>query len=231
MVNKWPWAVHRWVSPPTCLLCGAPGTGDRDLCAACADELPWHGAACRRCAASLSAGEICGACLNQVPHFDRTFATFSYKEPLAGLLHRLKYRGRLEGARLLGELMAHDLEQRVECVPQRIIPVPLHLGRLRERGYNQALELARPLARRLRVPLDFRLCRREKVTAAQTDLSPAERARNVRGAFVADCPYPVRHVAIVDDVMTTGSTVGEFARTLRVSGVEQIDVWVCARTT
>lgn len=230
MVNKWLMAAQGWVYPATCLLCGAQGAEGRDLCAACADELPWHGPACTRCATPLAAGDICGACLKKAPPFACTLATFSYREPLAGLLHRLKYRGRLEAARLLGELMAEDLARRVERVPQCIVPVPLHSERLRERGYNQALELARPLARHFRVPVDYCHCHRDKATQAQTDLSPGERMRNVRGAFVVERPYCARHVAIVDDVMTTGSTVGEFARSLHASGVEQIDVWVCART-
>ena len=114
--------------------------------------------------------------------------------------------------------------------PEVIIPVPLHTGRLRERGFNQALELARPVAARLRIPINIHACARTRGTAAQSDLPAAQRTKNVKGAFELREPLKeVHRVAIIDDVMTTGATVDELARVLIAAGVENVQVWVCAR--
>lgn len=114
-------------------------------------------------------------------------------------------------------------------MPHYLLPVPLHPERLRERGYNQALELARPLSRILGIPIAHRLCTRRRATLAQTSLDGGERRRNLRGAFLPSLGEMPRHVAIIDDVVTTGTTVEELARTLRLAGVEVVEVWACAR--
>ncbi len=121
----------------------------------------------------------------------------------------------------------------MDAYPQLILPVPLHRNRLRERGYNQALELGRPIAQRLAIPLSSRLVRRVRPTLPQSDMgSPAARRRNLTGAFQAVEPHAVvQHVAILDDVMTTGATVMELARLLRREGVRRVDVWCCARAS
>jgi len=116
-------------------------------------------------------------------------------------------------------------------MPEIIIPVPLHRTRLRERGFNQALEIARPIARSLSIPVDYKSCERVRKTSAQSLLPAAERRKNIKGAFRVTRPIAARHVAILDDVMTTGHTVQELAATLRKAGVERIDVWVVARTS
>ena len=125
-------------------------------------------------------------------------------------------------------VLAAALAPRVEPLPARLVPVPLHRNRLRRRGYNQAVELARPLGRALGLPVAPRLCRRQRPTPAQAELTGSDRRRNVRGAFAVAAPVP-RHVAIVDDVVTTGSTVGELARVLRRAGAERVEVWAVAR--
>jgi ComF family protein len=114
--------------------------------------------------------------------------------------------------------------------PEWIIPVPLHAERLRERGYNQALEIARPIAKKLQIPLQTRYCTRILPTLAQASMTAEERRRNMKNAFAVEELFQARHVAIVDDVLTTGSTVSEFARMLKKSGVARVDVWCCART-
>ena len=208
-----------------------------DICLSCQTGLPFQTLACYRCASPLHGIKddmaLCGRCLTDPPSYDRTLSAFRYAYPVDQLIHDLKFNRKLAIARLLGELMAQQITKRVHLtspsLPQMIIPVPLHPARLRERGYNQATELARPIARALNIPIDYRHCQRPRATAIQSDLPASERPRNVKGVFSVVKKIPVRHVVIVDDVMTTGATVAELATTLRNAGVEKIDVWVCAR--
>jgi ComF family protein len=152
----------------------------------------------------------------------------SYQTPANHLLQGLKFNGRLEMARVLGELMANWLENVIDNQPDIVIPMPLHKDRLRERGFNQAVELALPITRHLDLHMDRHSCVRLKTTTPQSDLSRKERIKNVRGAFKVLRPMS-GHVVIIDDVMTTGSTAHEFAKTLLQAGATSVDVWVCAR--
>ncbi|QFY91146.1 ComF family protein [Magnetovirga frankeli] len=215
--------------PPCCSLCGAAGVGDWDICAECLADLPRLGACCQRCALPLAVPGLCGACMQRSPLFDRCICPLLYQGPVPGLITGLKFHNRLAHARLLAELMWQRLEQEVEW-PELILPVPLHPLRLRQRGYNQALEIARPLARRLGRPLSIRHCRRQRATSAQSELPKRQRQKNLRGAFVLDRPLGVGHLALLDDVVTTGSTVNELARLLKGAGVQRVDVWALART-
>ncbi len=228
-VNNWLKNVQ--ILPPrVCALCGAAhcveGLG---LCAGCHGGLPWLGRACPGCALPLPASGQCGACQRRPPPYQRLLAAFHYQPPVSDLIQALKFHGVLSHARLLGEVMADVLAVAVEDRPRLMVPVPLHGRRLRQRGYNQALELARPVARRLGIPLGLHCCRRVVDTAAQSDLSAAARRRNVRNAFRARWQKGLEHVALIDDVMTTGHTVAAAVRSLRAAGAERVEVWVCAR--
>jgi ComF family protein len=217
------------VFPPRCLLCGAPGAENRDLCDGCAADLPRNRVCCARCALPLkTAAALCGECIKREPPFAATFAPFEYAHPLDLLLVRLKFSRNLAAGRVLVQLALDALAECEVSVPQAIVPVPLHRDRLRERGYNQALELARPLAAALGVPMRELLVRR-RATTPQSDLDAAVRRRNVRGAFDPIAEELPAHVALVDDVMTTGTTIRECARVLRRAGVDRVDVWVIAR--
>jgi ComF family protein len=234
MVYRWIKKLQFWLLPPTCLLCGAPGESERDLCAGCHADLPLNSQACQQCGIPLryaSTELICGECQQQPPAFDRTFAPLLYQPPVDYLIKGLKFSGRLAAARLLGEWLGDALQQRVGNLPEYLIPVPLHPSRLRERGFNQSLELARPVARRLGIPLLPQGVRRIRHTQPQTQLAAEARRSNVQGAFAVSRLLQARHVAILDDVITTGSTVNEIARVLRAAGVEEIEVWACARTS
>ncbi len=215
--------------PAHCLACGEPGEAGRDLCAACHAALPRIACACRRCAIPLATPGTCGRCLRREPPLHAVHAAFVYAAPLDRLLPRYKFHHDLAAGRLLAGLMASALSG-VER-PGLLVPVPLHPGRLRERGYDQALELARPLATALQLPLDASLLRRHRPTAAQSDLGAMARRRNLRGAFIVRPRRPLPdHVALVDDVMTTGATLHAAALALRRAGVRRVDAWVCART-
>ncbi|MGZ8243872.1 ComF family protein [Methylomagnum sp.] len=230
-VNKWPRIIQDWLYPPTCLLCGDPGDRGRDLCKPCADSLPRIMTACPRCAVPLASieSQLCGPCQTRPPVFDAAHAPLHYEEPVRHLVVSLKFGARYPSARLLGALLADSLASRAN-LPEVIIPVPLHPSRYRKRGFNQSTEIARVVSRRLAIPLDLHACRRVRATTAQSRLTARERRRNVRRAFACPSALPYRHVAIIDDVLTTGMTANEVARTLRRAGVEKIEVWACART-
>lgn len=222
----------RALLPARCLLCGGVGAAGRDLCAGCQADLPRNTTCCARCALPLAhAAAQCGECLRREPAFCRAWAPFRYGHPLDLLEARFKFRRDLAAGRVLSELFIESARREpLLPLPQCLVCVPLHPSRLRERGFNQALELARPLAGALDIPLDLDLLRRTRPTAAQTGLDARERRRNLRGAFAVvergDIPD---HVAILDDVMTTGSTLNECARVLRRAGVGQVVVWALAR--
>ncbi len=228
-VNKWLSTAHDWFLPANCVLCGRAGDQGRDLCGACAAELPYLKDACQHCAIPLPHAGICGQCLKNPPSFDAAYAVFDYQPPLAQLIQGLKFNGKLYNARLLGGLMAERFAQMEFSLPELLIPVPLANDRLRERGFNQALELARPLAKALNVPISANYCRRVRPTTPQTGLDAKARQQNLRGAFEVRLREPVEHVAIVDDVMTTASTAEMLARSLKRAGVGRVEVWLCAR--
>ncbi len=216
--------------PPRCLLCGEPGRQGRDLCRPCGDALPWNRRACLRCALPLTASEsACGHCLRHPPLVDETHAALVYAFPVDRLLPRLKFHADLACGRLLSQLMIEAFAALPR--PDALIPLPLHRHRLRARGYDQALELARPLARAFALPLlDDALIRR-RGTPPQSRLDAAARRRNLRGAFAVASTAPLpAHVAVIDDVVTTGATLHAAAHALRRAGAQRVDAWVCART-
>lgn len=215
--------------PSHCLLCGARGQGALSLCADCAAELPRNASCCTRCALPLATpAPLCGRCLKREPPWDAAWVPFRYEWPLAQLEARFKFGGDLAAGRTLS--LAWIAASHPAGLPQAIVPVPLHRSRLRKRGYNQALELAKPLARSLGVPLLQDVLRRNRATNAQTELTAVQRRRNVRGAFAAHFDgVPLEHVAVLDDVFTTGATLSECTRVLKRAGVRRVDVWALAR--
>lgn len=228
-------AAQCW--PPRCLVCDEAGDGRslRDLCPACEAALPWLETVCHQCALPLAAGEpasLCGQCLRQpLRHLAAVHASFRYAAPVSQLLPRLKFHQCLASARLLAQLMQQGLRTRpLPLLPHALVPVPLHRQRLRQRGYDQALELARPLARALGIPLRDNLLRRIRATSAQSRLGRSERRRNLRHAFcVREGASVPAHVTLFDDVMTTGATLEAAAQALHAAGACRVDAWVCAR--
>jgi ComF family protein len=231
MVNGWRGRVQQWLYPPICLLCGSAGADGLDLCAGCRADLPLITTPCLRCGEPLPRIGICGACLHRPPPFDRAVVPFRYQPPVDELIKGFKFHGRLNAGRVLRELLATTVAARLADPPDVIVPVPLHRRRLRERGFNQALEIARGLGRELGIRVDGRACRRRRPTRSQSELPHAERRRNIRGAFEVVAPLLGRDAAIVDDVLTTGNTVAEMARILRQAGAQRIEVWALARAT
>jgi ComF family protein len=216
--------AQRWVGQD-CALCGTD-SGLEVLCSDCLSELPTLPECCPRCALPSPGSTVCGACLQTPPHFDGTVALWRYEFPCDRLVQALKYRARLALAACFAGCFSSRPLPRVDLV----VPMPLHKKRLSERGFNQAVEIAGSLARRMDWPLESRGAVRLRHTAPQTGLPYAERARNVHGAF--ECPLDLRgaRVGVVDDVMTTGATLNELARVLKRAGASRVENFVIART-
>ena len=231
------WArLERVVLPPHCLLCGDDGDNGRDLCRACAQSVVRNPICCPRCALPLQVpAPACGECLQRQPPFEAAFAPYLYAHPLDLLMTRLKFGRSLAAGRVLSELWSEAITVMAPALPTLFVPVPLHASRLRERGYNQAFELLRPLVRSLQIPLAESLLERTRATPAQANLDAGARRRNLRGAFEFHAPAlqgmapAAVHVALVDDVMTTGATLRECARVLQRAGIGRIDAWALAR--
>lgn len=225
MVNKCLERARRWWLPQSCLRCESHA--DADFCEPCRNTLPWLKQACRVCAAPLPAVGVCGVCQRQPPAFGTTVALFRYAPPIDGLIWQLKYHQRLSPARVLGALLA----ARAAALPRPdvLVPTPLHPSRLRARGYNQAAEIARTAGKALGIPVNRHVLVRTRATPSQTDLPHAARRANVRNAFAVREPIGGRHIAVVDDVMTTGATADAMARCLRRAGAAAVSMWVIAR--
>jgi len=178
------------------------------------------------CGVPLSSGAICGTCLAHPPAFNRVLAAFAYEFPVDALIHAFKYGRRLALAPVLGNMLAAVNPLDVDV----LVPMPLAPRRLADRGFNQALELARFVSRRHRIPMVPGACRKIVETPPQAALPWKERARNVRRAFVCDTVFSGLRVAVVDDVLTTGATLNELARVLRKAGAVEVIGCVLART-
>ena len=211
--------------PQDCLLCGEGGCADL-LCHACRADLPRLPAdACPRCAQPSPGGAVCGGCLRHPPAFDATRAAFRYGFPLDRLVQMLKFGHRLAVADFLARAMLAAGRPEGEC----LIPVPLSRPRLAGRGFNQALEIARPLARETGLPLLPRVCLRAQDTPPQSALPWKVRRANVRRAFECQADFSGRSVILVDDVMTSGATLDELAGVVRLHGAARVSCWVAAR--
>ncbi len=209
-----------------CLLCGAMSQHG-SWCAACDASLPYlQGAHCPVCALPTPDGAPCGRCLKKQPLFARTVAPFAYAFPLDRLVQALKFNGQLHLANGLADRLARCATHRPDC----IVPMPLHPARLAQRGHNQSLELARRVADRLDIPLLPNACLRVRDTPPQSELKWKEREKNMRKAFRCTEDFSGKHVAMVDDVMTSGASLNALALALRRAGAREVSAWVIART-
>lgn len=213
---------------PTC----CPGCGVRarsGFCAHCRAELVELAAPCRRCGLDLPTVE----CPLTTTRWQcaRVLAPYAYAEPLQRHIQALKFGGRRNVGRILGELLLdHVVAQGLADEIDVLVAVPLHRHRLIERGYNQAIEIARPLAATLRLPLWIRGIERRRATAAQSQLSAGQRRANLRGAFTVSRSFSGLTVALVDDVLTTGATANALARELLRAGADTVHAWAVARS-
>lgn len=219
-----------WLMPRTCVCCGFNSQDAAlDLCKYCYMLLPWTKHACYNCAKEIKDNNIgCVNCLHSKIAYDRVCALFYYQKPLIRLINTLKFRGQLYPANLFASLLCDKIPTwyKQTTLPEVIIPMPIHIDRFRERGYNQAIEIARPLAKALHIPLDITSCVR--VTHTKTQAQLHKRFVNVHAAFKVK-PLQYQHVAILDDVVTTGNTVQSLSLALQNRGVLNIDIWCVCR--
>lgn len=224
-------ALRLLLGGPVCRGCGGRTATLERLCTVCLVDLPWNRHACPHCAVPVpSASTPCGRCAKH-PLFDRATVPLLLRTPVREWVHRTKYRASFADAELLAGLFVEAIaRQRSAPLPELIVPVPLHSGRLRRRGFNQAAVLADFVARRLGIGLAPDRVRRIRATPDQIGLDAAHRRRNLRGAFAADHALEGKRIALFDDVLTTGSTLAELARTCRDAGAASVEVWAIART-
>ena len=213
-----------------CFLCAGHNQTRKAICPGCLNDLAFNTEACPACAKPSTASKICADCLNQPwISIDNTWALFQYRYPVNQIIQHLKFKQGIDVANFLGSMLAELFISTGTILPDSVIPVPLHSSRLISRGYNQSVELSRSLSKQLGVDLDTVTCKRVRATLPQTDLPVKKRKQNVRNAFSVSEKISYSHVLLVDDVITTGSTINELARTLRHAGVKKIDVLACTR--
>lgn len=225
-----------WLLPTRCLWCGLNSDNTLALCKECQHHLAQPSFSCPYCALTINRpiNTTCGSCVTSPNDFYKIIAPFTYANPISHFITRLKFHGHLALAELLGQLLAQAIEKqgiKEQAMPDMIVPIPLHKTRYRERGYNQALEIAKPIARHFDLPLVTNLIRRVRLTSPQSELDAKTRQINIKNAFKVEKKLQSRYVVLVDDVVTTGNTVNEVSRCLLESGVERIDVWAMARVS
>jgi len=219
------------VMPSSCLLCGG-SSPKGPVCTGCTRDLTRTGLVCGRCGSPISTYHLCPPCLRDPPPVDRTVAPLAYGGATRRLVHALKFEGRLPVAGCLGEILAREVTTQGDVAVDVLVPVPLHVARLRGRGFNQAAEIAAAVSKRLGIPLaPQHACLRHSGTIPQSQVQGRRaRRRNVAGAFAVSWgAFSGQRVALVDDVMTTGSTVYELARAIRKAGAIRVEAWVCCR--
>ncbi|SEJ88779.1 ComF family protein [Pseudomonas sp. NFR16] len=229
--------VYIWLkSEQMCLLCDEQTDSPHAICIACESDLPWLIDQCERCALPLPmSGLICAQCTRHSPAFNEVIVPWLYDFPIDALVTRFKHQGKWPLGRLLAQLLAQTLQHRFDeglGQPDVMIPVPLANKRLRQRGYNQAAMIAHWLGDALKLAVSEKLIKRTKDTPAQQGLDARARKRNLRDAFVLSEPAGVTdlHIALIDDVLTTGSTADALARLLIQAGARKVDVYCLART-
>ena len=217
--------------PAICSLCNQHHRGHSAICAECHAHIKPIGPACYHCALPLPLGDflVCGHCCKKKPYVDHAIAAYRFEEPLRTLLHEFKYHEGLYLCSFLATLILNTLPPAAKET-QCLIPVPMHIKRLRQRGFNQAAELTKQLGQTLQRPYHLSLCKKIINTVPQASLNAQQRSKNLRDAFYVN-PLPYQHVTLVDDLLTTGSTVNELAKTLKEQGVRRVDVWCCAKVT
>lgn len=230
-MSRWMNALLGFFLPSMCLSCqcviATPG-----CCPICTVHLPWLSNSCRRCAKPIAAAGLCGPCYFKPPAFYQTVSPFCYAAPIDRWLVGLKFYEQLTVAPFLAECLWKKccVTYQQQAWPQLLIPVPLHSARLRQRGFNQALVIARYVAKLSHLPLSRYSVIKHRLTSPQTTLSKNARRRNLKNAFSVTKNLNVSHVALIDDVYTTGATAQAVASLLLKHGVKRVDVWCVART-
>ena len=221
----------RKLLPNRCLLCHCPVSSALPLCKPCQLELPWLGTQCQHCALPMATNSTCGECLQKPPPWRQCIAAFEYSPPVKQLISQYKQNANLAAGRVLASLLTKAVQLNVEPpLPQLLLPVPMHWRGQLKRGFNQSYDLARMIAAELGIAVSYHHLRKRHHTEAQHHLPRKQRQQNLRGQFEAAKSVSGLRVALVDDVVTTGSTAKALAALLKKEGAEQVDIWCVART-
>jgi ComF family protein len=223
--------LKHFIFKQNCLLCTGLQANTHAVCSACLNGLSWQpNTACPQCGLA-SIGITCGSCLNNPPDFDVTHAVFLYQFPIDAMMQRYKYGNHLNIGNSFGQFLREkiDTENHLSNI-DLVIPMPMHPQRLKERGFNQAHEIAKVLTKNNKEKLDFKSVQRIKLTPPQASLPLKERVKNIKGAFKTNANFAAKRIAIVDDVMTSGASLNELAKTLKIAGASHVECWVIART-
>lgn len=248
LLNK----IETWLLPYCCIVCNKLSDQTKDICTNCQHELPWVSHCCIQCGISYEHKKTnnlhCGQCTKNKPSFDFTITAFEYQDQISSLITQFKFKRELTYGRVLAELLATIITQKyIEApesstihtsntvkslynLPEVIVPAPLHWWRQTSRGFNQASIIAKILSKQLSIPINNQLIKRKKLTKPQKSLKLKQRKQNVHGAFALKKKLDYQHIALVDDVMTTGNTVNSIAKLLKQHGVKTVTVWALART-
>lgn len=225
------------IFPSCCVLCGAESNRTIDLCEHCNTGLPYNTQCCNRCSIPFindhQGNTLCGECIVNIPAFDQCIAPLRYEFPISTLINRFKHQGYFCNGRVLADLLLDQLftNQNLQLKkPDLIVPVPLHWRRRFTRGFNQSQWLANYLGRQSDINVDNKLLTRIRNTPPQQQLGRKQRQKNLKGAFQVKRSLQGQHIALIDDVVTTGSTASELSRLLKKSGATRVDVWGLART-
>lgn len=231
MTTMWQW-LHvirkKWSIQNLCVLCSTYHRGVCGVCTSCQTLFKTIKNACIICNLPLldENFKLCGRCIRDKPAFDKVYTRYVYEEPLRTLMQEFKYREGIFLDNLLSDMMLEAIPSSYQ--PDCLVPVPMHATRLRQRGFNQAAQLAKILAKKTGIPCQTSICQKIIHTNTQVTLNRKQRQKNLRNAFTVS-PNAFEHIVIVDDLLTTGSTVEELAKALKKQGAKQVDVWCCAR--
>ena len=220
-----------WLAPNKCYGCLKILSRPPPFCDACYIELPFQSNTCQQCGQAYAANrDYCGRCIITPPAYDRCFCPFEYQTPIKDLICGFKYREKVEHANMIGQLLAREIKNKEEPMPDIIVPVPIHIAKLRSRGFNQAKLIATIVGRKLNVPVTHKIIIKTRSTPPQAKQSLANRKKALSGCFAVQQPFSAKNVAIVDDVVTTGSTVNEISKVLKKNGANYVQVWGVAHT-
>ncbi len=234
MVNKFTQILINSLYPPICYLCLGDSNRSLHLCDACWKDQPYDAICCPLCAQpqDFETSNVCGSCVQHPPIYNNCLAPLRYQAPVSEFIHAFKYRGDLTAGKLLAEMLAAELNRHYKADwPDIIVPVPMHWTRLWYRGFNHSIQLARFLSKLLNqdIPVTTKICRRTNRAKPQSQLDAKSRYRNLNSAFVADSCMGLS-VALLDDVITTGSTINACSKALIAAGASEIHIWAAART-
>ncbi|MDH5631104.1 MAG: ComF family protein [Gammaproteobacteria bacterium] len=237
--------ISHWLPESDCLLCYAPISPNAKssiLCHQCIERLPMLSNGCKVCAMPISdihsqeSDRVCGECLSHAPFYHQTISSFHYESPVSHLIGGIKFNSKFQFIPLLTQHLVERIatSYKDKNYPDVILPVPLHKTKLKKRGFNQSQLIANYLAIQLKekyelsIPVDIKLAKRVRNTLPQTTLDAKARKKNLRNAFSIESSLP-KTIALVDDVITTGTTVNELSKQLIKSGCQEVHIWTLAR--